>query len=207
MTFPSILFDSHTIPIPVCYVPGVGFVALMGSPNTSTDGQGNPYGPLAVDINQIGDLPAQMAGSDGVTAGNVLQVTTANFNGRTIDQNRNNNDSITIINASNVTTTQTSSQINYNHRGCIVVLQTTNIGTGSITLSINGMEPLSNYVWTILSGTAVTTNTTVLYKVHPNLPASANSVAQDILPRSWQVVVTANNANIATYAVYGIMAL
>lgn len=208
MAFPSILFDSNTIPIPVCYVAGVGFVAMMSSPNTATDGNGNQYAPLAIDLNQIGDLPAQMAGSDGVTAANVLQVATGNFNGQTIDQNRNNNDSITIINASNVTTTQTSStQINYNHRGCIIVLQTTAIGTGSVTLSINGIEPLSNYTWTILSGSAVTTNTTVLYKVHPNLPASANSVAQDILPRSWQVVVNANNANTATYAVYGIMAL
>lgn len=208
MAFPSVLFDSNTIPIPVCYVAGFGFVAMMSSPNTGTDGNGNQYAPLAIDLNQIGDLPTQMAGSDGVTASNVLQIATSNFNGLTLDQNRSNQDSITILDVSNVTTSQTSStQINYNHRGCIIVLQTTAIGSGSITLSIQGIEPLKNNTWTILSGAAVTTNTTVLYKVHPSLPASANSVAQDILPRSWQVVVTANNANAATYSVCGIMAL
>lgn len=214
MTFPSILFDSHTIPIPVCYVPGYGFVAMMSSPNTGTDGQGNQYAPLAVDLNQIGDVPAQMAGSDGVTATNVLQVVTSSFNGRTIDQNRSNQDSIIILSASNVTAPQTSvMQTNYNHRGCIVVLQTTSIGTGSITLSINGFEPQTNYSWTILSGSPVTTNTTILYKIHPSLPpaylgpGSGILVAQDILPRSWYVSVAANNANPTTYGVYGIMAL
>lgn len=208
MAFSSLLFDANTIPIPCVWVPGVGFVALQGSPNVSTDGSSNQYTPLAIDLNQIGDLPTQMAGSDGVTATNVLETASGKFNGLTLDQERNNNDNITIISAANVTTTQTSpTQVNYNHRGAIVVLQTTAIGTGSITLSIQGIEPVSNYTWTILSGVAVTTNTTVLYKVHPSLPASANSVAQDILPRSWQVLVTANNANAATYAVYGIMSL
>lgn len=207
MGFSSLLFDSNAIPIPCLWVPGVGFVALQGSPNVSTDGD-NQYAPIALDLSQIGDLPTQMAGSDGVTATNVLEIASGKFNGLTLDMERNNNDNITILNEVNATTTQTSPmQINYNHRGCIVVLQTTAIGTGSITLSIQGIEPTSNYTWTILSGVAVTTNTTVLYKVHPSLPAASNSVAQDILPRSWQVLVTANNTNSATYAVYGIMCL
>lgn len=206
MAFQSLLFDSNNIPIPVSYVPGVGFVAMRGSAGTVTDGLGNTYTPLAIDIAQINDLPVQMAGTDGVTASNVLQVVNGRFNGRTVDQDRNNLDNITLISATNATTTQVSSmQINYNHRSVIVVFQTTAIGTGNLTLSIQGIEPVSNYTWTILSGTAVSTNTTTLYKITPNLSAVANSIAQDLLPRSWQVTVTANNANAATYAVYAIM--
>lgn len=208
MGFSSLLFDSNTIPIPCLWVPGVGFVAMQGSGNVGTDGSGNQYAPISLDLSQIGDLPVNMAGGDGVTASNVLEVVHGRFNGMTVDQDRGNMDNITIINASNVTTTQTSPmQINYNHSSVIIVLTTTAIGTGSITLSIQGIEPSQPYTWTILAGTAVTTNTTVLYKVTPKLSAVANSVAQDLLPRSWQVVVTANNANAATYVVNGIVLL
>lgn len=206
MAFGSLLFDSNVIPIPVSYVPGVGFVAMQGSVNTNTDGNGNQYAPMDISIAQIGDIPVTMAGGDGVTAANIMQVVNGKFNGQTVDQDRGNLDNITLINAVNVTTTQTSStQTNYNHRSVIIVLQTTVIGSGSITLSILGLEPVSNYTWTILSGVAVTTNTTVLYKISPSLSAVSNSIAQDLLPRSWQVQVTANNSNVATYAVYGIM--
>lgn len=206
MAFQSLLFDSNNIPIPVSYVPGVGFIAMRGSSGTVTDGLGNTYTPLAIDLAQINDLPVQMAGDDGVTATNILQVVGGKFNGRSVDQDRGNLDNITVLSETNATTTVTSNmQINYNHRSLILALQTTAIGSGSITLSIQGIEPVSNYTWTILAGTAVTTNTTTLYKVSPNLTAVANSIAQDLLPRSWQVVVTANNANAATYAVYAIL--
>ncbi len=163
---------------------------------------------MAFDLNQIGDLPVTMAGSDGVTSGDILEIASGVFNGQTVDMERGNLDTITIINASNVTTTQTSgTQTNFNHTGCIVILTTTNIGTGSVTLSINGIEPVSNYVWPILTGVAVVTNTTTMYRVSPHLIAATNATAKDILPRSWQVVVTANNVNPTSYAVYGMVAL
>lgn len=212
MTFPSTTLDLNSIPVPSTYVQGSAttarFVAMQGSPNTDTDGAGNESTPIALDINQIGDIDVTMAGSDGVTASNVLQIANSRFNGQTLDQDRGNLDTVTILNVTSVTTTQTSGkQTNWNHKGCIVILTTSAIGTGSITLSIQGIEPVSNYVWTILSGTAVTTNTTNIYKVYPGLTAVANSIANDILPRTWQIVVTANNANSASYAAYGMVCL
>jgi hypothetical protein len=209
--FPNTLLDGLSIPVPATYVGGspVGrFVAMAGSPTTSTDAALNEYTPIALDLQQIADQPVQMSGSDGIDPDGVMQIANGLFNGQTTDQQRGNLDTITLLNVSSVTTSQTSAvQTNFNHRGCIVILTTSAIGTGSVTLSIQGIEPVSNYVWTILAGTAVTTNTTVIYKVYPGLTASANSVASDILPRSWQVLVTANNANAASYAVYGMVNL
>lgn len=210
MAFPSTQLDASSIPVPCSYVVGSPgrWVAMRGSPNTFIDGSTNESTPMMFDLSQIGDLPVQMAGTDGVTSSGVLQIASGRFNGQTTDQDRGNLDTITILNVSSVTTTQTSGrQTNYNHKGCVVILTTSAIGTGSITLSIQGIEPVSNYTWTILAGTAVTTNTTNIYKVYPGLTAVSNSVASDILPRSWQVVVTANNANAASYAVYGMVSL
>lgn len=209
MGFPNTLLDGLSIPVPSTYVGGspIGrFVAMTGSPNTSTDAAGNEYTPIALDIQQIGDQPVQMSGTDGVAPGDLMLISNGLFNGQTTDQQRGNMDTLTFLNVSSVTTTQVSGgQTNFNGRGCIVILTTSAIGTGSITLSIQGVEPVSNYTWTILQGAAVTTNTTNIYRIYPGLTAVANATASDILPRSWQITVTANNANASSYAVYGMV--
>jgi hypothetical protein len=69
------------------------------------------------------------------------------------------------------------------------------VGTGSVTLTINGKDPASGKYYVILAGAAVITNSTNRYRVGPTLAAAANSIAQDYLPRVFQIVVTANNAN------------
>ena len=101
------------------------------------------------------------------------------------------------------TTTQTGSDItNYNgNSALIVVLDVTSAGTGSITLSIEGKDTASGKYYTILAGTAVTSNSTNRYRVSPTLTAAANSIAQDHLPRIFRITVTANNANSVTYSV------
>lgn len=107
-----------------------------------------------------------------------------------------------LITAAGVTTSQNSGdQVNINGRGIKIILSTTAIGTGSVTLEIDGKDPASGAYYPILTGAAVTTDTTVVYTVYPGLTAAANSVANDVLPRTWRVLVTANNANPATYSV------
>lgn len=81
-----------------------------------------------------------------------------------------------------------------------VVLDMTTVGTGSVTLTINGKDDASGKYYLILAGAAVATNSTNRYKVGPNISASANAIAQDYLPNIVQLVVTANNANAATYS-------
>jgi hypothetical protein len=100
------------------------------------------------------------------------------------------------------TTTQTSADIvNYNWKKLTVVLDMTVVGTGSVTVAINGKDTASGKYINILTGAAVTTNSTNRYRIGEALAAAANSVAQDYLPRIIQIVVTANNANTATYSV------
>jgi hypothetical protein len=100
-----------------------------------------------------------------------------------------------------VTTTQTGPDlVNKRCRGVRVVLDTTAIGTGSITLSIEGKDRASGKYYTLLSGAAVVTNVTNKYTVAPDIPAVANVSARDVLPELWRWKVTAGNSNPATYS-------
>jgi hypothetical protein len=107
----------------------------------------------------------------------------------------------TPITAVAATTTQTSSTIqNADGRRLHVVLNVTSAGTGSVTVTINGVSN-SGVVYPLLVGTAVTANGTTVYRVGPALTPSANAVANDMIPHLFQIVVTANNANAMTYTV------
>jgi hypothetical protein len=100
------------------------------------------------------------------------------------------------------TTTFTSRDfVNHQSAGVVVTLVTTAIGTGSITLSINGKDKQSPNYYLLLAGAAVTTNTTNRYTVHPGLAAVANVTARDVLPELWRITITHNNANPVDYSV------
>lgn len=124
------------------------------------------------------------------------------FNGTSWDRKRNNEEATLLASAAR-TTTQTSADIvNYDGLGALaVVLDVTSAGTGSITISIDGKDSTSGKYYNLLTGAAVTTNSTNRYRVGPTLAAVANSIAQDYLPRVFRIVVTANNANSMTYSV------
>lgn len=123
------------------------------------------------------------------------------WNGGSFDRLRGNID-FTVFNVTAGTTTQTSSDFtNYNGLGVKVVLDVTSAGTGSVTLAIQGKDIASGKYYTILTGAAVTTNSTNVYTVHPGITATSNVSAADVLPRTWHIVVTANNTNSCTYTV------
>jgi len=99
------------------------------------------------------------------------------------------------------TTTQTGDDVtNTTYRGVRVILDTTAVGTGSVTLKIEGKDNLGVY-YTLLTGAAVTTVSTNIYTVYPGLAATANVSTSNVLPKTWRIVVTANNANTQTYSV------
>jgi hypothetical protein len=107
-----------------------------------------------------------------------------------------------VIAAVAATTTQTGADLaNLSHRGVKVVLDMTNVGTGSVTLTIQGKDAASGKYYTLLAGAAVITNSTNVYTVFPGAPATANVSANDQLPKTFRILVTANNANAATYTV------
>lgn len=113
-----------------------------------------------------------------------------------------NQDNIVLVASAAYTTTQTSAdQTNVNGRGIIVVVDMTTVGTGSVTLEIDGKDPVSGKYYAILTGAAVTVNSTNIYRVYPGLTAAANATVSDLLPRTWRTKITANNANSAIYSV------
>ena len=109
----------------------------------------------------------------------------------------------TILTSAARTTTQTGAdQTNNNGRGLKVVLDMTNVAAGpDVTLTIDAKDPTSGKYYNLLTGASVTTVSTNVYTVYPGLTPVANKTVSDVLPRTWRVVVTANNANSATYSV------
>ena len=90
-------------------------------------------------------------------------------------------------------------------RGAIVIIDLTAFDTAaSITPTIRGFDPVSGKTWDILVGPAIVALSeaapTVL-RVHPDLTATTNVIAKDVLPPNWEIVVTHNNANSHTYTV------
>lgn len=149
--------------------------------------------------NQLNLVVAQTAaGSDGVTATNVLEAAQGVYNGATIDQVRGNVDAAALITLSTAVPTSPKvslDQTNYNGRGVIVVFDMTAVGsnTGPFVLTIQGKDAASGKYYTLLAGASVTTNTTNVYMVYPGAPATANVSANAPLPRTWRVSVTTSD--------------
>lgn len=102
------------------------------------------------------------------------------------------------------TTTQTQAdQTNVNYKGIHLIVDMTVVGTGSITPALQGKDANGIYypIWT--AAVAITTNITSKYALYPGatgVGAQTEAVAI-VLPLTWRIVITANNANTATYSV------
>lgn len=148
------------------------------------------------------ELPAAATLADASANPSTPQVGSAGetFNGTTWDRQRGNVDVAVLASGARTTTQTGADTTNYNGRGVKVVLDTTVASAGSVTLSIQGKDANGVY-YTLLTGTAVTTVSTVVYTLYPGATAAANLTVNDVLPRVWRVVVTANNASTQTYSV------
>jgi hypothetical protein len=74
-------------------------------------------------------------------------------------------------------------------------------GLGSITVTIEGKDAASGKYYTLLASAALTAVATTVLTVFPGAPATANVSANDQLPKTFRVKVTANNANPTSYTV------
>ena len=92
--------------------------------------------------------------------------------------------------------------------GMDVVIDMTNVGTGSITVSIEARAagkisavgaPAGWYL--ILASAAITTNIVTVLTVSPSVADIANAKAGRPLPKQFRVRVVHNNANAAIYSV------
>jgi len=106
------------------------------------------------------------------------------------------------IKVAGATTSQTSPDYK-NEWGCgaRIFVNMTNVGTGSVTLTFQGKDPTSGQYYNILVGAPIVSNTFTQYSIFPGAAAVANSSVNDIVPLTWRIIMTANNANPTTYSV------
>ncbi|MCL6542045.1 MAG: hypothetical protein K6T87_15930 [Roseiflexus sp.] len=124
------------------------------------------------------------------------------FNGTNWERVRGNLDITVLSSAVRSSTTNSSDFINQNGRGLKVVFNITAVpGTDTVTLSIEGKDPLSGVYYTIFSGAAESSIGTKVYTIYPGIPIVENVSANDILPRTWRVKVTHSAGTNFTYSV------
>jgi hypothetical protein len=86
--------------------------------------------------------------------------------------------------------------------GLIVLVNVTALtATGTLTVKIEGVDPNTGAAYTILTSAALAATGVVVLRVHPNLPASANVTAQDMVPPVFQVTATHGNGVSITYGI------
>lgn len=110
---------------------------------------------------------------------------------------------VTVLASAARTSTQTGSdQTNITGKGIMVVCDVTAIVSApSITVDIQVKDAVSSkYISLLISAAIVATGTTRL-RVYPGFLAATNTVANDLLSRTWRIVVTHANANSITYSV------
>lgn len=90
---------------------------------------------------------------------------------------------------------------NYSGTGLIVVIDMT-VGSGTgVTFTIEGVDRASNKTWVILTSTAKSSAATTVLRVHPNLAASANVTAQDMVPKEFLIRAAHSDGASLTYSV------
>ena len=187
---------------------GTKFNTSLPSPSDGqrVDAQSDTNGALVVSLvpgnKGIGSSALNTDGASAAINGlRSYSITGAINGGGTIDRWRNNMDGTGLASAARTATTNSGDLTNYNATAVHVVLDVTTAGTGSITLTIQGKDALSGQYYTLLAGAAVTTISTNVYKVMIGGVVSANVSANDLVPRTWRILVTHNNANSITYSV------
>lgn len=88
----------------------------------------------------------------------------------------------------------------------VVLDVTVDPAAASITVSIDGYDPVSGKTWTLLDGAAVAAVGTTVYRVSPHLTASANAIAKDHVPPHVQISVAVADADSLTYSIAALTA-
>lgn len=92
---------------------------------------------------------------------------------------------------------------NLHSSSLIVVLDITAVtGTPAIVVTIQGVDKVSGKKWTILASASKAAAATTVLRVSPNITASANLIAQDIIPPDLNIhVVDSGSGDTATYTI------
>lgn len=170
-----------------------GSVGILGVNPMLTDGSN--FFPQTSSAN-IGD--GTTGASGGKQFGSTQQMT---FNETSLDRVRNNTKATLAASAARTSTLTVADQTNYNGAMLHVVIVVTVMASGGLTPVINGKGNLGTY-YPLLTGAKITGTTagTVL-KIGPGFATSVNAAAADMLPRTWNMVVTPDDATSITYSI------
>ena len=108
---------------------------------------------------------------------------------------------VLLASAASTATTASEDVTNFDTVGGHFIINVTAATTSTLTLTIQGKDPVSGGYYTILTGVAITATGMTVLKVHPGIAASANAAAQDILPHTWRVSCAKGDSSSWTYSV------
>lgn len=83
--------------------------------------------------------------------------------------------------------------VNTQGKACHLIMDITAVpGVDTVTVTIQGRDPTSGKLYTILQSAALVAAATTVLRVGPGLPATANLSANDVLPK--EVVIDFNHS-------------
>lgn len=94
---------------------------------------------------------------------------------------------------------------NPDYHGMHLVIYTSAASTPSTVVTIKGVDPYTGQSYTILVAAAITAAGTVVLRVFPALTASANLIANDVIPSQFTCTSVHGNGNSHTYAISALM--
>lgn len=104
--------------------------------------------------------------------------------------------------AARTATVNGDDQTNYVGRFLHLVIDVTSVTlTPSVVFTVQGKDDVSGKYYTLLASAAITATGTTVLRVGPGLTAAANTVANDVLPRTWRVIATHADTDSITYSV------
>lgn len=188
----------------------IGAMIVAGTYDGSSGADARPgiIGVTRRDSGGISEAPVGL-----IVAGQLL-------NGTTWDRARNNEAATLLASAARTALASSADQVNYNGRGIMVVVNVTaEAGTTTLTLTIQGKDPVSSNYFDLIAGVVVynaatdTPTVTRAVLVYPGAlvadaigAGNANLISAKALaiPRTWRVTVTPSDASSQTYSVGGV---
>lgn len=88
----------------------------------------------------------------------------------------------------NGTTTNSDDVGNLGAGGVVVIIDVTAVANSpSVVFTVQGKDRVSGKYYDLLASAAITATGTTRLRIHPDLTASANAAASDLLPDIWRV--------------------
>ncbi len=98
--------------------------------------------------------------------------------------------------SASATSTNGNDMENTSCRSAVVVIDITAISGTNVVFTLQGKDPLSGKYYTILASAALTGTGTTVLRVDTSLTASANTIAADMMPRTWRVISTNTSSTV-----------